>query len=515
MSLLINTVLSTSSNVNYSYLETDSLFGYDVSVKYTIDVSDVQFTDNEGILFEGIEALEQAYLRKNLVARIGADEFINGRITSLSFGSSALVGAKEANITIEESKRLDSYSNDTFIKNLASPHLISSFQEVFNFSRSEDSYSYSRNVSIQYKQDAGDQFLSNAKFFLKNFYFTNGPSLGFQNRPNYGFQVDGISEDARFDSGFKPLISESYDLINLSVSLTENFESSKVQDNFSKKESYNLALLESGFLTKRYSIEIKALAEPLEIVANEACVTVIDGLIASNSASFSSPVSIEKGIDKDGGVISLSVEFTNDPSKNQTQTITYSASKQKRDLFNDYVLKIDFSSDGKNKIEKFQNSKENWQAFTPTSILKLQSLFPEASPVFEKDHSTSFDKEAGKISETIGFTDDPSYNPSGLPEGIIKLKITNTIKEQNERTFRFLDLYDLNEKITYKPEKTLGEGSFTIEIVSDKSKGLFFGQEYLETLSFLGVNEYKNSDVISIDSANGTTNRVISYVFTS
>ena len=91
MSLLINTVLSTSSNVNYSYLETDSLFGYDVSVKYTIDVSDVQFTDNEGILFEGIEALEQAYLRKNLVARIGADEFINGRITSLSFGNQSRI----------------------------------------------------------------------------------------------------------------------------------------------------------------------------------------------------------------------------------------------------------------------------------------------------------------------------------------------------------------------------------------------------------------------------------------
>jgi hypothetical protein len=131
MSLLIHHIISSAIKINYSYLETEFLFGYDVVADYTVRFADLHFTDQEGVLWVGQEALKQAYLQQNLVARIGTDEFLNGRITSLSFESSALVGQGEAKITIEESRVLDDYSENPFAGNLPTPQWLSSFQENY------------------------------------------------------------------------------------------------------------------------------------------------------------------------------------------------------------------------------------------------------------------------------------------------------------------------------------------------------------------------------------------------
>jgi len=502
MSLIINTVTSASTQISYNYLDTSKLFGYEVVSDYIVDFSDISFTDNSGVLWEGVEALKQAYLRKNLVARIGTDEFINGRVTNLSFGSSAMVGSNEAKITIEESKRLSSYSNNVFAQNIASPQWLSSFVETYSFSRSEDSYSYTRNVSIQYKQDAGNQFLNNARFFLKNFYFAN--------RPNFGYQVDGISENARVNSGFKPLVTESYDLIGLSVSLTENFESSKVVGNYSKKQSYTQSILESGYTEKKYSIEIKALKEPLESVANSACAALIDSLIASNT-SFGKPVAIEKGINKDGGVIALSIDFTNDPSRNQAQTLTYSGSKTLRGYFYDYGLEMEFAADGKTEIEKFNNTKTYWASSNGNLISKILFLFPSAGTLYELGASVSFDMYNGKIKQSTTHTNDPAYDSASLPDGILKKKTSTNQKAATERIDIIVDISDKTEKASIGGGTTLGEGSTTVEVVAKKSKGIFFGSDYLNSLS-LGGGNYVTSDATSLDTSAGSSSRVISYV---
>ncbi len=504
MSLLIHNVLSCSSKIDFSYLDGTASFGYNVSNTYTIDISDVQFFDGDIPLLSGEAALKEAYMRPNLVARIGTDEFINGRITNLSLPSSSLSGSSTATITIEESKKLDSYANNVFAQNIPSPHLLDSFQENFSFSRSEDSYSYTRTVSIKYKQGIGDQFLNHAHFFLKNFYFVN--------RPNFGYAVDGISENARTDSGFKPLLTESYDLIDLSVSLTENFESSSISGDVSVKKSYNIGINESGFTEKKYTIEIKALKEPLEIVANNACADILDNLIYENS-SFNNPVSIEKGINKDGGIISLSVEFSNDPSKSETNKISYTVTKTKRDAFYDYTLSINFSSLGKSYTERFIKTKTLWKGFQSSIKTKIQTMFPEANPIYEKSHSTTFAKLEGKISESVVYTDDPAYIQDGLPENALKLKVTNKVTEQNSRFFRFLNLLDLKEKFILSELPTIGEGSISIEIVTKTPEDIFGGYKILQSMSFLNGNQYPTSDVITIDTANGATTRVIGYVF--
>ena len=203
--LIVNNVLSSSVKIQYQYFDTDDLFGYQVAGTYEIDLSDINIEQGDTVLLSGREAIKTAYGRPSITARIGADDYINGKITSFTFEDGPLVGAEKVNITIEESRGLDDYSASEFAKYIPNPHAISSFSETYSFSRSGGTYSSTRDISLTYEQMAGGQFLNDAKTFLTNYYFAN--------RPAFGYQEDGISEDAKIDKNFRGLISETYDLI--------------------------------------------------------------------------------------------------------------------------------------------------------------------------------------------------------------------------------------------------------------------------------------------------------------
>jgi hypothetical protein len=501
MSLIVNKVISASSQINYNYLDSTHLFGYEIVANYTIDVADIAFDNGSGVLLTGIEALNTAYGRKNIIARIGGDEFINGRFQSLSISSTSLTGETEAKIVIAESKRLDSYANDDFTKHLASPQWIESFQETFSFSRSDDSYSFTRNVSIKYKQDAGDQFLNNAKYFLRNFYFLR--------RPSYGKLNDGLSENARYSRNLKTNKAESIDLINLSVSLSESFQSSQIESGspYSKKVTSSKNIDEKGFTNLDFNVEIKALIEPLEENALNYTKTIIDEYVSSNSSLYGRPILIEKGINKDGGIVNLKISFTNDPSKNQTNFVSYSVVKNKVGTFFEYQLTVNYSSDGKDFEQRFTNVKSLYSSNQSTYSTKISSVFSSVGSIYEKSRSTSFVKHEGKITENLSYSTDTAYNTSG---GILKFKKTISKTERPDLIQRVIDISDLNERVVFNGNKGLGAGSITAIVVPFKSKGLMFGANYLDSLPE-SVAGYVTSHQISIDSANGTTTRVINY----
>ena len=505
MPLIINKISSSSLQIGYTYLETDLLFGYSVVANYTVEFADITYTNEQNVLYTGVEALREAYQRPNLVARIGGDEFINGKLTSQSFEESSLVGSSKCSITIEEQKRLTDYSSNEFAQHIPSPQWIESFSESFSFSRSGDNYSSTRNVSLKYKQDAGNQFLNNAKLFLRNIYFNN--------RPNLGYHVDGISENGRINGGFRPLISETIDLLGLSVSLVENFETVFIEGNYSKRQSYSEEVDQGGYLQKKYTVEIKALREPLESVAQEGCKTVLDALRAANLAQYGVPVEIGKGLNKDGGEISLNVSFTTNPSLNQAVSTTYTSVKTRRQAFFDYSFNIEIAAEGANQFKKAQNAKAYWEDNAEDYPPMIQSLFPEADPIYELSHQTTFQSKDGRISDACVFTDDPDYNTAILPTGLLKLRFSNNLTPQIDRTRTFVDLVDKKEKIEVSDLFTIGNGSFTMEAVAFKSKGMFFAAEYLTGLSFsIGETVYKNNDQLTI-SSDGSSSRVIGYEF--
>lgn len=501
MSLIINKVSSSSLQVNYSYLESDLLFGYEVAATYKVDFADITYTNEANVLYEGIEALRQAYQRKNLVARIGGDEFINGRLTSQSFEESALVGNASCSITIEESKRLDDYSSHEFAQHIPSPQWIESFSESFSFSRSGDTYSSTRDVTLKYKQDAGSQFLNNAKLFLRNIYFDA--------RPNFGYHTDGISENGRFDGGFRPLLSETIDLLGLSVSLQENLETSFIDGDHSKRQTYSLDVDQGGYLIKKYTVEIKAIKEPLEIVANNACQAILDALITANSVDFGTPTEIGKGIDKDGGTINLTVSFTNNPASNSANLFTYSVTKARKMEFYEYTINAEYSSEGNSKTVKWQNTKNFWASTQSSYESKISSLFPEGTNLYEFSRSTTFQQKAIKITDAATYTNDPAYNSSSLPDGVLKQKVENSIGKQVPRVRPFVSVSNV-EMLETSGLQTAGNGSITTTITTCQSKGIKFALSYLKSLGTPEVSI--TSDSITLNS-DGSASRVINYEF--
>lgn len=509
--LIVNNVLSSSVQVTYKYLDTDELFGYDIEGTYEIDISDVRILQNETSLLEGRDAIQNAYNRPNITARIGADDYLNGRVSSYNFSEGSLVGSETVSITITESRRLDSYASSEFAKYIPNPHALETFSETYNFSRNGADYTSTRNISIKYAQEAGDQFLSNARTFLTNYYFANRPSLGYQE--------DGISENAKIDKNFRGLINESYNLLDLTVSLQETVESSVVDPSkhVSRKETHTLAVDESGFLNKTFNIELKSLRLDSENVLTSAMASIVDEKKSEEQAKFGSPFSISKAITKNGNTATLTIQFSTDPKKSQENIISYSGQEQKRERFIDFTLNIQFTSQGKNQIDKFNNSKQSWINEQPNYGDKIKRLFHPLQNFYEKSRSTNFQKSDGKISESVVFTTDDSYESSD--DGLLKLKKRVSKNFQIQRIEKFLDIGDLKDQVVQSDLKTVGNATVTADAIVSQSAGVYKAKEILESKTE-ELNEMVDEDVIHITSdvvnlnlGEGTASRTLNYLF--
>jgi hypothetical protein len=508
MSLLVNNVVSSSSQISYSYLGTEEIFGYTLNLNYKIKVEDVRFDNNDGVLLSGRSAIRLAYKRQNITARIAGDEILNGLITSLSFSESSLTGEETVDITIEERRRLDSYSSSAFAKYIPSPHLLTEFKESYNFSRSGPNYSYSRTISVKYAQDIGGGFLHNAKTFLTNYYY--------ENRPQIGYYEDGISENARFDKGFNGLLTENIDLINLSVELQENFESSFIieSENVSKNIKNSISLQPNGYLAKSISVDLTSLRNDSSNVLSAA----IASTVTQENSQFGQPISIQKGITKDSNKASIQIDFSTDPRTSQNNVIEYSCSKQKSGAFLQYELTVKYKSRGKNITQRYDNVISIWESAKGNNESKVLGLFSEATNIYEKSRTADIRKNEGKISEKIIYITDDSYDVSGLTDGIIKYKINISKQDKTKRSAPVVDLVNLKQKLVTSRLDKLGSATVTATAISEPSYGRFFGKDFLATktaemnASLEETTYYATSDNFSIDLMNGTTTRVITYI---
>jgi len=513
MSLIVNNVVSSSVKIEYSYLDSDELFGFIVEALYEINISDVQFDAGGGVLLSGRAAIRTAYETQNITARIGGDEFVNGLITSLSFQESNLVGSEIASITIRERKMLNSYSAKTFAKHMPSPHLVESFSEDYDFSRSGSDYSYKRRVSLKYAQDAGGEFLKNAQVFLSNFYHLSRPSLGFH--------TDGISENARISKGFAGQLTENIDLVNLEVTLNEDFESSFIDETnrVSKKTTTKISQGDDGYLSKEISIDLTSLDYNYQNVIQSAVSTCIDSVVSSEQSEFGQPYSISKGITKDSKKASISISFSTNPNLSGNNEISFSCAKQKKEAFFEYNLSVRYKASGRSIFDRYNKTLELWNSSKALNEIKVSRLFPESlGVIFESSRSSSILKSEGVVEDKIVFTTNDDYNNSSLPDGILKYQLTLNKTNQIKRSEKILDLTSLREKLIVSDLDTLGQASVTASAVADPNYGIYHAKEFLKTKTsemeakLSESTYYLVGDQTTIDLSNGTTNRVISFV---
>lgn len=467
MSLIITKITNANSTTDFNYLDSEHVWGLIVTANYEFSIHDARMEDGDTLL-EGIEALQNAYMRPNIAAKIGIDEFRNGEITSLSLPDSNRAGITTASISITERVKLNSDDGVLYdiTQNTPSPQDVESFSEDFSFNRGEDSYSYERTVNLKYRQDTADDFLNKAYLFIKGMFFNN--------RPSFGFQEDGISENARFDLGLKPAISESYDLLNKEITFSESFSSNRIETKngitFSKKSTHSQSLTQDGYTEKNFNIEIKALQKPVEVNLNSGMQIALDDLISENSSEFGIPVSIEKTLKSDGGLGSLSVSFTNDPRQNSLTSIEYKASKNDGQ-FEDYSFSLDVISKAPNKNDAFNQSRLYIQNNPNIAVEKIGVLFPESASqnLNEVSRSVSFNPFERKVSQRINLTTNPDYLDNG--DGI--LKRTVSISDTNQVNRDLVLAIPAEKEIIIKNEnKRLGNRSISVNMVSDKESAI-------------------------------------------
>ena len=467
MALIVTKITNASSNIEFNYLDSEHVWGLIFSANYEFSIHDARMEDGDTLL-EGIDALQNAYVRPNIAAKIGIDEFRNGEVTSLNLPDSNRAGITTASISITERVKLNSDDGALYdvTQNIPSPQDVESFSEDFSFVRGEDSYSYNRTVNLKYKQDTADDFLNKAYLFIKGMYFNN--------RPSYGFQEDGISENARFSLGLKPAISESYNLLEKEISFTESFSSNHIETKngvtFSKKSTHSQSLNQEGYTEKKYNIEIKALEKPVEINLNSGMQICLEELISQNSAEFGTPSSIEKTLKSDGGLGSLSVSFTNDPRQNSLTSIDYNASK-KEGAFEDYSFSLNVVSKGPNKNDAFDQSRLYLQNNPNIAIEKIAVLFPEtpSGDLNEISRSVSFNPLQRSASQTVNLTTNTDYIDNS--DGVLKRKVSVSDDNQIDRDSVIPVIGD-KQIIIRNQNKNVGKRSVSVEMVSLNESGI-------------------------------------------
>jgi hypothetical protein len=490
------------TNIEYNYLDTDEILSYDVVGTYTFSIADLSLEEG-GAMLEGVNALRKIFQREIVSGRLGSDVYTRGVVENISHQPEDLIGDTDVSITIREKRNSDSSSA---IKDLV-PYAkdLESFTEDYSFERSGNSYNYSRQVSLKYSNNLEKNLSDRAYFVIKNFYLSR--------RPNFGKQFDGISENARFSERFAPLLSERVDLINNSISFSENFQCNVVNGSHSEQISKTESILDSGHLETTFNGVIKGINHPKEYHALKGVQSTIERLFAENT-QYGRPISVEKTIPKDGGIAQFSLTFTTDPTQNILNSTTYEVSRNKRGRFYDYEVSMEFKSGGINitdKDKRVHNLRNTKKTFGETKIL---GLFDNVGDIYEKSRNSSFSKINSTLSESVTYTNDPAYDSDSFEDGILKSLTTISQDNQVKRIFRFLSLKELEEMFVRGSLSTVGKYTITRQVTTKRSKGWSYGKEVLsaETLP-TPANARLESDVYAIDIDRGVTTRTAQYLY--
>ena len=272
------------------------------------------------------------------------------------------------------------------------------------------------------------------------------------------------------DAGLKPIVSESIDIINKSVSFSESLETSRIETTaglpFSKSETSKTVLQENGYQLKSFSFEIHALSEPYESNIIHGITGTLDAVIQANSGVYSLPIVIQKGLTDQGNVGTLDVEFTNDPRRNNNTNIDYSASKtESPEGYANFTFNLTVSSRGRNDVTKFNRNKDYWKINTNLPYTKIPILFPEitSGELFEVDRSVSFQPFDNAVSDTSRFSTDPQF--SGLADGTLLRSVEISNNKQVNRDY-LVPIYGDQEIIINGDGKSLGEVSINASLTA-------------------------------------------------
>lgn len=492
MSLLITNIETAQTSISFG-----KEFGIESSrfikeSSYTFSIDDASFEEGNNLL-QGIEALNAVYTQKPIVANIGGDIYTQGQLVSISYEETSLAGTVKGSISIREPFQLDSCNQIFNCK------FLTDFSDSFNFQRNGAEYSFDRSFS------AGYELLSEAEFVV-----AAKALVGFidSQKPNYGFLTDSISTKGKFNSNLITKKTETIDLINKSVSFSENFQSQDlVENSLSEDLTITNGVDEEGFTTKDYQINYKKIRESgdfLSLVSGK-----INQLISSESTNFpSGPSSITRDLNMFEMTANISISFNSNPNDKKSGVTQVSLSKEFDGTNNQFTVSVTAKEIEGDRGDRLISAKTFVNDYPYQQ--EIVSAFNITNTITETSKSLSYTNGLSEASATlnVNFSDNPIYETED--ENVTRFSITIDSTEEKDPE-EILDISDLKRKITFPTyEKTIENGSIRLE-VNHTSENFFYGESFIEGKipSFLN-QKYITSDSISIDS-NGTTTRTISY----
>lgn len=413
----------------------DSDFRFGVNTSYSIEGYLLDLGNTIGVsgVLEASEVFRTG-LQDYQDININGEGFGKGRVSNFAVQESNFIQFTTYSLDINgfDTGNLYNLSGDYYnglnelTGQLSASYLLEEFEEDFNFSRGDDSYSYTHSVNIKYV--SGDNILisplDRARALATYIMTGSAPSFGFIDN-----QTSGL-----YTGNYKEYYSESLDQINNTYSVTKTFNSFNPSGDYgiTLKHSYNRDA--RGITNVTEDAGIKVHTEPkrtalvsaieLEILDSyDRCSDIFDAY-SSSTPLFTSPQSVGKNINNFNGEGGYSVVFTNDPAFNNTYTWVYTHQIDKNGAFFVVSENGEIQGLGSSSQDKYAAAIAGY-ATVKAGINSRVNAFFNGGTLYLTVQSESKNEFNGTVGYGKEFTDDPSHSDGGLKR--LEISVEDTI----------------------------------------------------------------------------------------
>jgi len=406
----------------------NSNFRFGSRVSYEIEGNFLDLQNDIGVsgLFDASELFRTGLQDYQPIILNGID-FGKGRVRSFSTNNTNSLKYSTYNVSIDgfQSGNLSNLSGKYYSglsslvtgnTILEAPHLLEEFSEDFSIDRNGDSFSYTHNLNIKYASGDGVIItpIQRAKGLATQIFQNVEPPFEL---------LDSFSGQNFFTGALDEKFSESYDLINNSVTLSRKFFVNPFDyENYSVKHSQNFTKSENGEVTvsEQGSIKVKSLA--VEVDLSEALKSELESSYDRCNEIYQSYVpgetlplaaaSTSKSIDNFLGEATYTINFTDsDYINNDNYTLNLTNSINRSSNIIEISEKGDIIGRGDYDIEKMQKSIDGYNLEKLNIFNRCNSFYQDRGGVKTlKLERVSFSKksENGSIAYDYLFSDDSS-----------------------------------------------------------------------------------------------------------
>lgn len=422
--------------------------------------------------------------------------FGQGKILDISFDNNPTNDVKykkyKATFTVYDSGNLFNVLSGYYSGlNWNYAQVLDNFSENFSYALNDNgSSSYDQNISLRFNSgQAGtlpDTPIGMAKTFASGF-FAACNLTGFL----------GIN----YNNNFKKFYTETYNLIDNSVSFKEHVDFLSLSGGYSTLYTHQLEIDENGIINVTENSQIKGLYDPL-------IQSALSGLAAEFPQSYSRCLEVYSGYGPQSSYIINSNPINKNVVINKFEgtvnyNVTYSDNPKYQNLYVwDYTTTIDRNEDrvytivengkivglGRRNLDKYPNAISGYSIVKTGISTRASGAYLAANPYPLSLNEISSSEGRAPFEGTIGYsttyTDDITLFPIS---GIKKYEFLITDKTPVQATNKF-NIINFKEIIQPLNQSTLGQRDFNIKMYGARGTPL---STYLNYISG-AIQPYKN-----------------------